>query len=426
MLVLFMLLVLLPASIVRVVAMAAAEKVSPDHYQECGVVDPSTRVTYPDDYGWHTNTSYEYIWLMGVLTVDAITTGSKLSPQANAPNVYGYLIGLNRCSANCTGTDNKILVTVSLVNQQAGTFVSDTFYVPDNMSEGIVDLTGSPVASLRINSWLSTMHVKVDGITSLSLSLLPLAKNIGGDNGKVTMELEFAARPNTDGSDARSYTTVPDLNLESMHMIHPSMPSKGFINGQPVRGSSFIDHFWGPLPCHQLLKSQWSWFFLQLDNGFQIMAINTHTTHSASARKSTKSNTNSNDLIVSIIAPGASKGVEWNATYVSTRNWTSPRTGIVYPLDTTIVLLQSPFTSSATDASAKECVILCVSPLVDDNEFTIVGYPLFYEGPSLVKGEIGTRVGDECFGSGQDGQDGSGKRILAGTGTSEFMGFSKP
>lgn len=284
---------------------------------KCSDIPININVTR-DDYGAHTNQTYEYWWSMGVLEADSI----------NGRRTFGYLFGIDRCSYSC----NNYMSSISIVDMDNNIIFNNNIYFD------------KPDLSIKINSNIlkidrfSVRKSNNDFILSGELSFT--------DNSLIVMDLYLT---NTKG-DIRTNPTTKNQMI-GVHVLHPALIASGTLMynniSYLIKGQSFIDHFWTNKPCSQMIKYQWKWFFIQLDNNVQIMIDNMNGLK-----------------LLTLIHPN--KTVQYYERFhvIDIKYWISPNTKIKYPFINNII---------ADD------IDLIVKPLVDDNEFMFHHYPLFYE-----------------------------------------------
>ncbi len=137
-----------------------------------------------------------------------------------------------------------------------------------------------------------------------------------------------------------------------------------FVNGEEivVAGKSWMDHQWADT---KYSKDRWTWFSLQLDNGFEMVCFE----YGSEKRK---------DYLANWIEAGGAQGHTSEIALTPLDNgWKSPKTKNVYN------------TSWRIEVPSKQ-IVLAVSPEISNQEM-IFGAVNYWEGPLKVRGTIAGR-----------------------------------
>lgn len=159
-----------------------------------------------------------------------------------------------------------------------------------------------------------------------------------------------------------SFPMFGDAKYPNYEYAFPTMDTSGTLtlNGrtEKVRGESWLDHQWGPLPGIAAGNASWSWMNLNLSNGDKVSLWQT---------KESKENTSA-----TVLKPDGTQTVaEATLTPDSSTLWTSPTTGMKYPTRWKVTI-------------PGEHAKLNVQLYAEDQELTIPGPR--YEGGAAVTG----------------------------------------
>jgi predicted secreted hydrolase len=157
-----------------------------------------------------------------------------------------------------------------------------------------------------------------------------------------------------------------ELTGSSYYYSRPRMPATGAVklDGEifDVTGVAWFDHQWGNFEVNEL---GWDWFALQLDNGADIMLYQLFDSDGLPV------------LISGTLARDGQTTVLNEADFevTVTARWTSPKTGIEYPMGWTVGI-------------PSHAMQLTVSPLLRNSEFDgrTTSYKVYWEGPVAITG----------------------------------------
>ncbi len=325
---------------------------SSDTGGRCVPIDPSYKPTLPRDWGQHTEQRYEYWWNMGLLSVSGANgTNNDREPR------FGYLYGLNRCSEQCEADlQNHSYIGLFLItDRETGQTWKNLIFLEEGDPNG---MRADEVALV-----FGGFEATVDSKTGLV--------------GKVFGKLKELALDLSLGLPKSKPATLQDWRfphrLESLHMVCAAQPVSGtlLINNDDridllkdsgrqqlqVVGTAFTDHYWSSKSCVKIFDAKWKWFLLHVDAG--------------DLRVDMMIELSSDKNMMRLMLPDGGSLPITNFTVTETRYWISKRSKINYPIEHRI------------DVPSLQ-LRLEIKPLVDDNEFFMIGRPMFYEGPSIV------------------------------------------
>lgn len=150
------------------------------------------------------------------------------------------------------------------------------------------------------------------------------------------------------------------------------LKSEGYVylKGQsvPVSGTSWMDHEFG---SNQLTSEQvgWDWYSVQLNDNTELMLY---------VIKKTDGSIDSNSSGTIVYADGSSKHISQSEFSITTkRQWKSPHTGGMYPMDWTINV-------------PSQKISLNLVPVLDDQELSTAKSTgvSYWEGATTVNGQV--------------------------------------
>jgi predicted secreted hydrolase len=157
-----------------------------------------------------------------------------------------------------------------------------------------------------------------------------------------------------------------ELTGSSYYYSRPRMPAKGAVklDGEIVNvtGVAWFDHQWGDFEVNEL---GWDWFALQLDDGTDIMLYQLFDSDGLPVLMSGTAAQNGQTTVLT----------ETDFEVIVTERWTSPRTGIEYPMGWTVAI-------------PSKSLQVSVSPLLRNSEFDgrTTSYKVYWEGPVEISG----------------------------------------
>ncbi|MFE2421961.1 lipocalin family protein [Streptomyces hokutonensis] len=259
---------------------------------------------------------------------------------------YGFMA--NHLTSGDAKTGHT-LSTVSLTDEDTGWYTKSEIALPPRT--GLSDKQGVDIHTDNI-SWTGDakeqkLHARVPEGT-IDVTFLP--------QGNVLYNMGTGYFP-----------MFGDAKYPNYEYAFPTMQTSGTLtlNGrtEKVRGQSWLDHQWGPLPDIAAGKASWSWMNLDLSNGDEVSLWKT---------KENKENT-----WATVLKPDGTQTVaEATLTPDSSTLWTSPTTGKKYPTRWKVTI-------------PGEHAQLNVKTYAKDQELTVPGPR--YEGSAAVTGTYGHR-----------------------------------
>jgi len=240
---------------------------------------------------------------------------------------------------------------VSLVDLQTGKYYTDqarTAGIPSSVNKDGFDFSyqGWQVAGSGPNHKLNISTKDFKLALDLSDPHPPAMHQVPGKAGPGLLDF---------GAAGKSYY------YSRMRMASQGSLSLGGVS-QPVTGQSWFDHQWGDFESTALT---WNWFALQLDDGTDIMLFQVFD---AQGKPVSKSGTVNRDKFMKLLDAD-----DYQLT--SRKNWTSPKSGVTYPVGWDISI-------------PSEKLTLTAKPFTNDCEFngleTIM--KIYWEGPIQIAG----------------------------------------
>ena len=320
--------------------------------------------TFPRDHGAHPDFRTEW-WY---------TTGNLVDDQGNE---YGFQFTIFRTAL----TPRAVVRASDLATNQvymahlAVTDVAHDRHVSfERFSRGGGGLAGAE-GEPRFHAWLEGWSVEQDAEGVMRI----LAQQTTDAGETVALDLQLTeTRPVVLQGDAGLSQKGPEPGNASYYYSLVGLATTGQVTvggGRPVAvtGRSWMDHAFGTSALSQDAVG-WDWFSVQLDSGTVLVFARIRTAAPAAV----------GDFQGTWVeADGTQHAVPISAfTVTATDEWTSPRTGIVYPSGWQVELPQAG-------------LALTVTPLVRDQEMN-VSY-LYWEGAVAV---TGTEQGQPVTGRG--------------------------
>lgn len=234
----------------------------------------------------------------------------------------------------------------------------DRFKFDEQWARGAAGLAGAQAAPFR--AWLGDCSIGAQGSpTTLPLHLKCVAGNFGYD-----LVLSGADTPVLHGD--QGYSQKSDSGSASAYYSYPQLSATGELwiddARHQVSGKAWYDHEWtsGVLAADQV---GWDWFSLRLSDGSALMLFNIRRQDgSVASRRGSL-----------IEADGSVRALaEGDLDVRANGQWTSPRSGVHWPLRWTL-------SSQSLDLS------LDITPTRDDQEFD--GTVRYWEGAIDASGQ---------------------------------------
>jgi predicted secreted hydrolase len=264
-------------------------------------------LSFPRDWGSHPQFRTEWWYVTGWLTSAA---GEQL----------GFQITFFRTKPNLTGDNPSAFAATQIMIAHCA--LSDPkrgrLWQDQRIARAVLSLAGA--AEGDTNVWIGAWSMKHDAryvarIDAEDFSLdLALSETqpvlINGDNG--------FSRKGPEEQAASYYYSLP-------HMRVTGVVSR---NGSPTRvnGEAWFDHEWSS----EYLDAQaagWDWIGISLEDGGALMAFQIRGLDGT--RRWAGGTFRSGDGVLQVLKPA---DIDFHAG----RNWTSPRTGVVYPVEWTV------------------------------------------------------------------------------------------
>ncbi|MCB1487465.1 MAG: hypothetical protein KDJ88_08410 [Bauldia sp.] len=177
-------------------------------------------------------------------------------------------------------------------------------------------------------------------------------------------------------------TLDPELAPPYSYLSCPRMSVRGTLGGRSISGRAWIDRQWGAFDGWFFTEAGgrasllgWDWLGLSLDNGQDLLYMRHQPIAEAAPRRG----------YAVLFDEGAARLLFGQVVQEPVRSWTSPRTGIVYPVGQRIIF---PDIDAEFD----------VKPLIEDQEILVFGVPAIWEGAVAAEGRM---AGRQIRGSGR-------------------------
>lgn len=291
---------------------------------------------FPEDHGPHPQYRSEWWYFSGNLSTSG---GEQFGYQFT---VFRQAIGGGKPETNSGWETNDIYMAhVGLTDAQAGKNYSN-----ERFSRGAAGLAGakSDLFDIWVNDWSAKG-------TSLSNCFGCLAINIQADTNEYSIQLQLSsAKPIVYHGD-RGFSQKGDAaGNASYYYSLTRLETNGVLrvgeSEYSVTGLSWMDHEWSTSALGETLRG-WDWFALQLDDGKEIMYYQLRTTEGHAHHTS--------EGTVIDEQGETSRIFMQDVTLNPTREWTSSKTGVVYPVGWTIEL-------------PRYDTVLKIDPLIDNQE----------------------------------------------------------
>lgn len=194
-------------------------------------------------------------------------------------------------------------------------------------------------------------------------------------NGDLAIDL--ALTPKRAWLDETGANLSPDRPQPYTYRSCPRAELAGTLNNCPVSGTAWIDRQWsgtfdnwfiGENGTH-LQPLGWDWLGVSLDNGDDIIAHQQTVDNGKPIGQSS----------VVMFRDMAAERYQGRFEIIDTESWTSPRSGIAYPIGRKLVV-------PAFGADLR------IEPIAEDQEVSVFGAPAIWEGAVRVSGRFGGRA----------------------------------
>ena len=308
---------------------------------------PGYEYGFPRDHGAHPDYKLEWWYYTGHLDAeDGRSFGYELT---------FFRIGLDRRAANPSAwaVDDLHVAHFALSRLSEGEF---QYWERVNRAGPGIAHTSTDTLDVQNGSWTARLEDGAMHLRAFAEGVL-LELRLDPDKGPVIHGNGVSQKSDGVGHASHYYS-----------MTRMGTDGSISIDGRPVKvsGESWMDHEFG---TNQLAPDQvgWDWFSLQLNNGEELMLYQLRDSDGTI-------DPNSSGTMVSV--NGEAEHIERDQFQVqSFRDWASPKSGAIYPLDWELTL---PDHNSS----------LRVVPLIDDQElYTVRSTGIAYwEGAVRVEG----------------------------------------
>jgi predicted secreted hydrolase len=306
------------------------------------------RFAFPADHGPHPDFRSEWWYLTGQLRAGARRFGYQFTifRQALAPAAPP------RTSA--WATRQVYMGHLAVTDVDNGRFVA-----LERLARDGLDLGGAGTGPFRV--WVEDWT-----IAGQVVDLFPLALHASGDGVELALTAGAGRGPVLQG-DAGLSAKGPEPGNASYYYSCTRLPTTGrlTIDGVAfeVSGTSWLDREWSTSALGPELEG-WDWLALHLSDGRDVMVYRLRRRDGTAAAES---------RATVIDQLGATRVVDAGGfTWVPTRWWRSPRTGLRYPVSVTVQIPSAGLT-------------LDVRPLLDDQELRLSVQ--YWEGAVAARGD---------------------------------------
>jgi hypothetical protein len=170
-------------------------------------------------------------------------------------------------------------------------------------------------------------------------------------------------------------TLDPELAPPYSYFSCPRMSVRGSVEGRSIEGRAWIDRQWGAFDGWFFTEAGgrasllgWDWLGLSFDSGQDLLYMRHDQVAAAMQRRG----------YAVLFGPDSVDLLSHHVSHGPVRFWTSPRTGIVYPVGQRLTF---------PDIGGE----IEVTPLVEDQEIMVFGVPAIWEGAVRAEGQIAGR-----------------------------------
>lgn len=313
---------------------------------------PDNVIQFPEDHDAHEGFRHEWWYFTGNL-------------ESREGREFGYQLTFFRFAhasrseiQNAWNNDQTWMAHLAVSDIEA-----ERFFLEQDMSRQVLDLAGAKIQPFRVwlHNWHATRHEPFEP------DRLALDLSAAGDGFSIELSVKSKTAPVLQGENG--YSRKDHSGKSASHYYsYPDMETSGQIriDGEAfeVFGTTWMDREWSSALL-QANQDGWDWFALHLDNGDKIMAFQIRQEQGDAYRHAV------------LIGPEQSKipldVIEMNPT----RSWTSPDTGVEYPIGWKLGL-----------QSAQQIIALEVDSLMPNQEVNLLFR--YYEGAVEVHGQSGS------------------------------------
>lgn len=189
--------------------------------------------------------------------------------------------------------------------------------------------------------------------------------------------VELALTPKRAWLDETGANLSPDRPQPYAYRSCPRAELAGTLNNCPVSGTAWIDRQWSGTYDNWFIGEKgtylqalgWDWLGVSLDNGIDVMAHQQTVDDGMPIGQST----------VVMFQDMSAERNQGRFELIDTESWTSPRSGIAYPIGRKLVV-------PALRADLR------IEPIAEDQEVSVFGAPAIWEGAVRVQGHFDGRA----------------------------------
>ncbi len=321
--------------------------------QDYDHASPDKIIRFPEDHDAHENFRHEWWYFTGNL-------------KSQEGREFGYQLTFFRFAnasrseiQNAWNNDQTWMAHLAVSDIE-----SERFFLEQDMSRQSLGLAGVKIQPFRV--WLHNWHATET--EPLDPDRLVLDLSAGGDGFSIDLSVKSKTAPVLQGESGYSRKSHTGKSA-SHYYSYPDMDTSGQIriDGETfeVLGTTWMDREWSSTLL-QDSQTGWDWFALHLGNGKKIMAFQIRQEQGNPYRHAV------------LIGPKQGKIPLDVIEMIPTRSWTSPETGIEYPIGWKLSL-----------ESAQEMIGLEVDSLMPNQEMNLLFR--YYEGAVEVRGQSGSQ-----------------------------------
>lgn len=191
------------------------------------------------------------------------------------------------------------------------------------------------------------------------------------------LAIDLALTPRRAWLDETGANLSPDRPQPYVYRSCPRADLAGTLNDCPVSGTAWIERQWSDTFDNWFIGKEgtylqplgWDWLGISLDNGNDIIAHQQTIDNGKPIGQSS----------VVMFRDMSAERHQGRFELIETRSWTSPRSGIAYPIGRKLVV-------PAFGANLR------IEPIAEDQELSVFGAPAIWEGAVRVSGRSGGRA----------------------------------
>jgi len=319
--------------------------------QDYDHASPDRTILFPEDHGAHESFRHEWWYFTGNLK-------SKEGREFGYQLTFFRFANASRSEIQNAWNNNQTWMAHLAVSD----IESERFFFEQDMSRQSLGLAGAKIQPFRV--WLHNWHATES--EPFEPDRLALDLSAHGDGFSIDLSVKSETAPVLQGENGYSRKSHSGKSA-SHYYSYPDMETFGQIRIEGERfevlGTTWMAREWSSALL-QAGQIGWDWFALHLDNGKKIMAFRIRQEQGDAYRYAV------------LIGPKQSKIPLDVIEMRPTRNWTSPETGVEYPVGWKLGL-----------RSEHERIALEVDSLMPNQEMNLLFR--YYEGAVQVHGRSG-------------------------------------